>query len=578
MSKQTLDFSLFEYLREKLGDTLPTIRSTKATLVHISHTLEDIILTHEIPALIFTGFQESTYWRQETERYRRLTQVAKQVCIFAGRPLPEASQSNALQIELYGDDPLRQEWFLVILSDSFSALLCGQDSMREVLSESQREFDTILTFDPTIIEPVLNLLEGVVQRYRPQRLQTLQDARQAFVLAPPNASLLANFSLEMILYQEALNLALERERNFNQRLLEAAPVFFVALDDEGRILIMNRLLLNRLGVRLSEVTGTNFLQQYVPSSERPGLYAEWRIAEQDAVFYEGRMQGRDGKTFLVDWRWQRLENVSGGHNLIGFGLDITQQKEAQQRDFELTLERERVQMLERFISDVSHDFRTPLANVQSSLYLLSVSEDAEKRKYYEQKLFRLAQHLQELVEDLMDIARLNNQTDVMTFHPLNLNQLVKVLVRDVEGLVEQKNLVLKFKPEHEPATIMADAVHIERAVSNVLSNALTYTPDGGRITLRTFQRQDEVVIEFADTGIGISAKDLPHIFERFFRADKSRSTAKGGSGLGLSIARRIVEAHRGRIEVASELGQGTTFWMTFPTLEYWKKLQTPNSY
>src|SRR6185503_17856961 len=110
--EQNPSLSLFKLLRQKLDQRLPTVRCTKATLVHLSHTLEDTILSRRIPAMIFTGFQESAYWRQETERYWALAQVAQQVCIFAGAPLPPESETTSLHVTLNGNDPLRQEWFL----------------------------------------------------------------------------------------------------------------------------------------------------------------------------------------------------------------------------------------------------------------------------------------------------------------------------------------------------------------------------------------------------------------------------------------------------------------------------------
>ena len=121
--------SIFETLKDKVGDEIPVISLTKATLVHLSHTLEDFVLRRQLPAFIFTGFQESSHWRKETERYQKLADTAMQVCIFAGKPLPEDSNSEAVQIELEGDDPLRQEWFLGIFSTEFSVILCGLDNL-----------------------------------------------------------------------------------------------------------------------------------------------------------------------------------------------------------------------------------------------------------------------------------------------------------------------------------------------------------------------------------------------------------------------------------------------------------------
>ncbi len=141
--------SIFETLKDDLGGDLNTVMLTKATLVHLSHTLEDFVLQHHLPAMIFTGFQESSHWHKETKRYQALADVAMQVCIFAGKPLPPDADIGVLQIELTGDDPLRQEWFLAILSTDFSVILAGLDNMESVPAEAHRRFETLWSFDVT---------------------------------------------------------------------------------------------------------------------------------------------------------------------------------------------------------------------------------------------------------------------------------------------------------------------------------------------------------------------------------------------------------------------------------------------
>ncbi|NDJ60588.1 MAG: hypothetical protein GYB67_05645, partial [Chloroflexi bacterium] len=179
-------------------------------MVHISHTLEDIVLTRRIPAMIFTGFQESSHWRQETQRYRALARVAQQVCIFAAKPLPHDSTVDALQVALSGDDPLRQEWFVVIVSTTFSVVLCGQDRLEASTSEATRQFDTFWTFEPQIVAHVLDLLEIVIDHYRPDRLGQFQAARQNYPPHPPDAEIVTAFTTELIRFEERLNQELLR--------------------------------------------------------------------------------------------------------------------------------------------------------------------------------------------------------------------------------------------------------------------------------------------------------------------------------------------------------------------------------
>lgn len=211
MSDYPLSISLFEHLRAHFGERFPVIRCTKMTLVHLSHTLEDIVLRERIPALLFTGFQESGHWRKETARYRALADVAQQVCIFAGRMPPEDSHERTLHVRLVGDDPLRQEWFLCILSERMSVVLCGQDQAVPAAEEALRQFDTLWTFDPDAINEVLDLLERVIGHYRPERLSSLQEARRALPPIQPDPRLVTELTRQMIEFEEILNRQAQEE-------------------------------------------------------------------------------------------------------------------------------------------------------------------------------------------------------------------------------------------------------------------------------------------------------------------------------------------------------------------------------
>jgi signal transduction histidine kinase len=162
-----------------------------------------------IPALLFTGFQESSHWREETERYRALAEVAQQVCIFAGAPLPPESSERQLHVTLVGDDPLRQEWFVVLLCPQFCALLCGQDRQEPASPEALCQFDTLWSFSPAVVGQVLDLLEQVVGQYRPERLAPLREARGRLPPVPPDPELITRFTVELIRFEEQLHRQLQ---------------------------------------------------------------------------------------------------------------------------------------------------------------------------------------------------------------------------------------------------------------------------------------------------------------------------------------------------------------------------------
>lgn len=179
MHDQSVQISLFNTLRQHASVALPMFRASKATLVDLSHTLEDCIIANRLPSVIFTGFQESSHWREETARYLELAGIASQICIFAGGSPPVPDEQH-IAITLEGDDPLRQEWFLLILTDFFSAVLCGQDLLADVEQEADRLFDAFLSFDPVAVQQVITAVLPVVERYRPERAAELARAVASF--------------------------------------------------------------------------------------------------------------------------------------------------------------------------------------------------------------------------------------------------------------------------------------------------------------------------------------------------------------------------------------------------------------
>ncbi len=220
MQTQT-PLSLFELLSADLGDQLAPIQATKATLVDVSHSLEDLVLSERLPAVLFTGFQESSHWREETQRYRELAQVAHQICIFAGGDLPIEHDQRHINVRLRGPDPLRQEWFLLVLTGQFAAVLCGRDHLTPVQSEGDRRFDTLWSFEPPIISRTLALLRGVVKAERPDRLADLDAAITRFPPPSPDARLMTLLTTRLIndlTQQHQSRLHLERALAYESRL------------------------------------------------------------------------------------------------------------------------------------------------------------------------------------------------------------------------------------------------------------------------------------------------------------------------------------------------------------------------
>ena len=228
---------------------------------------------------------------------------------------------------------------------------------------------------------------------------------------------------------------------------------------------------------------------------------------------------------------------------------------------------ERNERLRRnMVADIAHELRTPLSHLRGYLEamndgLLKPDESAINTLNEETaSLSRLVDDLQEL--SLADAGELK-----LVIGPDNIARLLDDSVAAVQPKAATRNILIVSDLSPGLPEISIDSQRIKQVVYNLLENAVAHTPPEGRITVRAWQEENQVFVSVADTGEGIPAEDLPFIFERFYRVDKSRTRATGGTGLGLTIARRLVEAHGGRIDVRSQPGQGSTFTFSLPVTE-----------
>ncbi|MEP7288031.1 MAG: PAS domain S-box protein [Chloroflexota bacterium] len=287
---------------------------------------------------------------------------------------------------------------------------------------------------------------------------------------------------------------------------------------------------------------------------------------EDSFGMEYRIIRKDGAV-----RWIRAhtfpiaDDKGVVYRIAGISEDITLRKEAEATEIELQIERERVDLLKRFLSGASHDFRTPLTIVSSSLYLLGIAEDTETRRNHLDKINDQVQRIQTLVESLFELSRLDMASNELYLDSRDLNMLIQNVCDDQKLLMAPKRIRLNLKLAQRLPRIFVDQMEISLAIQHILVNAINYSAQDGEIIVSTEQQADaSLLLKIQDKGIGISDTDLPHIFDRFYRADPARSINTGGLGLGLSIAQRIVEAHQGSISVQSTLGQGSTFSLVLP--------------
>jgi signal transduction histidine kinase len=219
------------------------------------------------------------------------------------------------------------------------------------------------------------------------------------------------------------------------------------------------------------------------------------------------------------------------------------------------------------IASVSHDLRTPLAALRGYLETLMLKDEAlspRDRLGYLKIALRQSEQLQALITELFELVKLEGGETKINPEPFQVSELVQDVVQKFEVPAQNNGIALAGEIVPGAPFVYGDVALIERALENLLDNAIRHTPSGGRISLTVAPKPGAVAVEIRDTGTGIPARDIPHIFDRFYRVDKSRNQDSGGAGLGLAIVKRIVDMHSGQIDVSSRLGSGTCFVIRLP--------------
>ena len=230
-------------------------------------------------------------------------------------------------------------------------------------------------------------------------------------------------------------------------------------------------------------------------------------------------------------------------------------------------ELKRVDQIRReFVANVSHELRTPLSILRGYIEVLR-DEPETPREELARILPIMERHsnrLQRLVNDLLSLAQLESSQATLDLSVVRVDQLFNNLIRDWKERLATKNLKVIVDLPPDALTFYADGTRLEEVLYNLLDNAVKFSHENGQIHLQATRRGPDMVLSVADNGLGIAKEHLPRIFERFYRADKARSRELGGTGLGLAIVKHIAQLHGGRVEVESEVGQGTTIRVVLP--------------
>lgn len=321
---------------------------------------------------------------------------------------------------------------------------------------------------------------------------------------------------------------------------------------KGHIQTVNRAFERLSGLSAEQVKGQNLFEILAEENESSKIAVMRETLARDEI-WSGELVGRrvDGSQYNVQFTIAPVHGRQGETiGYVGSQSDITRQKE---------LDR----MKDTFISDVSHELRTPITSISLYLELLK-SAPLERQKRYLDVVKDQSDVLTKLVEDILDLSRLTaSKTRPLTFSDVDLNSLVEQVVTAHMAMAESAGLELIFELDPGLPLLRAEQNQIARLITNLLTNAIRYTPEG-EVRVKTVYNHDKIGLIVQDTGIGIEAEDIPHLFERFFRGRNVRQSDIHGTGLGLSIVKEIVDFHGGEIEIESQIGKGTTFKVWLP--------------
>ncbi|MCM8763236.1 MAG: ATP-binding protein [Candidatus Omnitrophica bacterium] len=274
-------------------------------------------------------------------------------------------------------------------------------------------------------------------------------------------------------------------------------------------------------------------------------------------------------TILANQLGQALENARLFEQTWRAQQEL--EEKVKQRTAELASALEQIKIISKrksdFISAVSHELRTPLTSIKGFAAILLAEKLGALPPAVKERLEKINRHSDELVRmvnDLLDIARIESGKTVMKIEPQDLKSIIATVSDLIAVQCKNKNIELTQVVPQDLPLVLADKSQIERVFINLLGNAVKFTPQNGRITISARGKNGFVEVEVADTGIGIPEESLPSIFEEFYRVDNEINQQVKGSGLGLSLVKNIVEAHKGRISAKSKLNEGSTFSFTLP--------------
>jgi len=345
----------------------------------------------------------------------------------------------------------------------------------------------------------------------------------------------------------------------------------ITINDKGIIETANPATVNVFGYKLDEIVGQN-IKMLMPApyhEEHDGYLQRYKDAGEARVIGIGREvvgRRRDGSTFPMELAVSKMD-VSGKQMFTGIVRDITERKQAEESLRQAKEEAERNnRMKSEFLNMMSHELRTPLTVIVGYLPLLKDEAQMPEPAMIATMAKDMAassSHLMTLINDLLDLSKIEAGKMSLNAENLSSRELVQSVLDNLSNYAREKGIVLVNQVMDE--NFIVDAVRIKQIFINLVGNAIKFTEQGS-ITVSSQKRDNKLEFKVIDTGCGIPADDLPHIFDKFRQVDSTSTREAGGTGLGLAITQKLVELHGGEIQVTSQPGAGTIFTFTIANL------------
>ncbi len=367
--------------------------------------------------------------------------------------------------------------------------------------------------------------------------------------------------------EEALELeklAAQRERERAQEYFQVADVIMLVLDPRGHVQLLNSKGCEILGLELGEVAGRGWFEHFVPKDRRADIRERF-LSRSATAYLEYPVLTQDGSERIVAWHTTYLTDDDGAcTGILSSGSDITPMRNLERAK---EIAESANQAKSQFLANMSHEIRTPMNGVLGMTELLLETPLNEKQHDFAIKVQRSAQHLLTILDDVLDLSKIEAGKLELETLDFDLDQLVREGVETFEGSARKKRLELSIHvAENVPTTLAGDPTRLRQIVLNLVGNAVKFT-DSGSVSVEVSTTEVtpsavELRFEVRDTGLGISEDKLAAIFESFQQADGSTTRTYGGTGLGLSISRQLVQLMDGELGVESVPGTGSTFWFT----------------